>query len=335
LHKCLQAACPFRVDWPDEQIQLHLQVPCPELARIHRALVRRDNITLWVDEQAVAAWRNKAMLGRRGRPRIYTDTAIECALIVRAVFHLSLRAAQRFVESAFRLMGVELPVPDYTTVSRRQARLDVVRDLAAIPTARHVIIDTTGLKVFGADGWNVRKHGMGRGRRRMWRKLHLGVDETSKEIVALDLTTSGAHDSPHLPALLDQVNGEVAQVSDDRGYDSGTCYQAILAREAVPTIPPRRNAKLSRAKDPPPFWAERDAVLRRIRDEGRYVWRTSGGATRQSLAENAVSRFKALFGVKLASGKFENQQVEALVKSQVINRTVSLGLPVSERVPAT
>ena len=169
----------------------------------------------------------------------------------------------------------------------------------------------------------------------MWRKLHLGVDETSKEIVALDLTTSGAHDSPHLPALLDQVNGEVAQVSGDRGYDSGTCYQAILAREAVPTIPPRRNAKLSRAKDPPPFWAERDAVLRRIRDEGRYVWRTSGGATRQSLAENAVSRFKALFGVKLASGKFENQQVEALVKSQVINRTVSLGLPVSERVPAT
>ncbi len=232
-------------------------------------------------------------------------------------------------------MGVGLPVPDYTTVSRRQAGLDVELALAAGPTARHVVIDTTALKVFGAGEWYVRKHGMGRGRRRTWRKLHLGVDETTKEIVAVDLTTSGVHDSSHLPMLLDHVVGEVAQVSGDRGYDSGTCYQAILDRWAVPTIPPRRNAKVSRAKDPPPFRAERDAVLRRIREEGRYVWRTTSGATRQSLAENAISRFKALLGIKLASRRFENQRVEALVKCQVLNRMASLGLPISERVPAT
>ena len=161
------------------------------------------------------------------------------------------------------------------------------------------------------------------------------MDETTKEIVAVDLTTSGVHDSSHLPMLLDHVVGEVAQVSGDRGYDSRTCYQAILDRGAVPTIPPRRNAKVSRAKDPPPFRAERDAVLRRIREEGRYVWRTTSGATRQSLAENAFSRFKALLGIKLASRRFENQRVEALVKCQVLNRKASLGLPISEQVPAT
>ncbi len=110
---------------------------------------------------------------------------------------------------------------------------------------------------------------MGRGRRRTWRKLRLGVDETTKEIVAVDLTTSAVHDSPHLPAVREQVLGEVAQLSGDRDYDSGMCYQAILARGAVPTIPPRRNAKVGRSKDPPPFQAERDAVPRRIRDEGR------------------------------------------------------------------
>jgi hypothetical protein len=151
-----------------------------------------------------------------------------------------------------------------------------------------VVIDTTGLKVFGAGEWYARKHGMGRDRRRIWRKLHLGVDETTKEIVAVDLTTSGVHDSPHLPAVLDQVVGEVGQVSGDRGYDSVTCYEAILARGAVPTIPPSRNARLRRAKDPPPFRTERDAIVRRIKDEGRYVWRTSSGATRQSLADDCM-----------------------------------------------
>ena len=92
---------------------------------------------------------------------------------------------------------------------------------------------------------------------------------------------------------------------------------------------------MSRAKDPPPFRLERDAALRRIREEGRYVWRSSSGATRQSLAENAVSRLKALAGVRLASRKFNNQQVEALVKCPVINRMTELGMPRSERDPAT
>ena len=100
------------------------------------------------------------------------------------------------------------------------------------------------------------------------------------------------------------------------------------ARSAVPTIPPRRNASFSRAKDPPPFRAERDAILRRIQDVGRYSWRTSIGAGRQSPAENAVSRFKALVGVKLASRDLERQQVETLVRSQVLNRMA--GSPVPE-----
>jgi len=252
--------------------------------------------------------------------------------VVRSVFHLSLRATQGFLESLVELMGVELPIPDYTTISRRQAGLDL--ELGPLPASgpRHVVIDTTGLKVFGAGEWYVRKHGMGRGRRRIWRKLHLGVDEATKEIVAVDLTTSGVHDSPHMSAVLDSVQDEVRQVSGDRAYDSGTCYQAILARGAVPTIPPRRNARLSTAKDPPAFRVERDAVVRRIKNEGRYPWRTASGATRQSLAENAVSRFKALVGVKLAARRFENQQVEALVKCRVLNRMASLGLPRSERV---
>jgi hypothetical protein len=299
----------------------------------NRALISRGSLTVWVDEQAVSGWCRRGSPQGRGRPRIYSDTAIECALVVKTVFHLSLRTTQGFLESVVRLMGVDLPVPAYSTVCRRQAGLDLRLHPAPARRPRHVVIDTTGLKVFGAGEWYVRKHGTGKGRRRTWRKLHLCVDETSKDIVAVDLTTSAVHDSPHLPAVLGQVEGDVAQVSADRAYDSGTCYAAILDRGAIPTIPPRRNARFSRAKDPPPFRAERDAALRRIQDQGRYPWRSSCGATRQGPAENAVSRFEALVGVRLASRDLERQQVEALVRSQVLNRMAALGMPRSERVP--
>ena len=299
----------------------------------NRALVRRGSITLWVDEPAVSSWCHQSSSEGRGRPRIYADTSIECALVVKAVFHLSLRATQGFLESLVRLMGVELPVPDYTTMSRRQAGLDVGLNLAPGAQPRHVVIDSTGLKVYGAGEWYVRKYGMGRARRRTWRKLHLGVDESTKEIVVVDLTTSRVHDSRQLPDMVNQqAPGDIAQVSGDKAGDSVGCYEAILKRAAIPTIPPRRRARLSRGADPPPPRAARDDVLRRIAAEGRYAWRVSSGATRQSLAENAVSRFKAIVGIKLCACRFESQQVEAVVKCQVLNRMASVGLPVSERI---
>jgi len=129
----------------------------------NRALVRRGGLTFWVDEQAVSGWRQEASGGARGRPRIYADAAIECALVVKAVFHLSLRATQGFLESVVKLMDVELPVPDYSTVCRRQAGLEV--GLRLVPGARpcHVVFDTNGLKVFGAGEWYVRKYWMARG----------------------------------------------------------------------------------------------------------------------------------------------------------------------------
>ena len=227
--------------------------------------------------------------------------------MVKTVFHLSLRATQGFLESVVELMGVALPVPDYSTVCRRQ---DGTRPgLALAPSAqpRHVVIDTTGLKVYGAGEWYVRRYGLGRGRRRIWRKLHVGVDETTKQIVAVDLTESNVHDGRWLPELLARTAGDIGQVSADKAYDSATCYEAILARGAVPTIPPRRKARLSHCAGPPPARAARDEVLRCIKAEGRYVWRTSSGATRQSMAENARSRFKALLGVKLTARRCASQ----------------------------
>jgi hypothetical protein len=135
-----------------------------------------------------------------------------------------------------------------------------------------------------------------------------------------------------LPTLLDQVPGKIGQVSGDRGYDTGTCYQSIITRGAVPILLPRRNARLCGGKALPPWRAARDVALRQIMTLGRYAWRVTSGCTRQSLAENGVSRFKALFGPKLAARRFDNQRTEAMVKCAALNRMTHLGMPQSVRI---
>ncbi len=227
-------------------------------------------------------------------------------------------------------MRLDLPVPNYSTVCRRQGSLTVPIFSSPNRRPRHIVIDATGLRVYGAGEWYVHKHRGGR--RRIWRKLHLGVDEHTKEIVAVEITASHVHDSLMLPSLLIQIPGTVCQVSGDGAYDTKACYESIGQRGAKATIPPRRNAKRMKCAHPPKKLAIRDANLRQIQQQGRYGWRVASGCTRQSLAENAVFRFKTLFGPNLRARRVENQRVEGWIKCMVLNRMVSLGMPASERM---
>ena len=164
----------------------------------NQALIARGGITFWIDEAALAAWKHSQTHRRRGAPRIYSDTAIQCALVVKSVYGLSLRAAQGFVSSVMHLMRLDLPVPNYSTICRRQASLNVPIFSAPNSRTRHIVIDATGLRVYGVGEWHVQKHRGGQ--RRVWRKLHLGVDEHMKEIVAVEITASHVHDSRMLPS---------------------------------------------------------------------------------------------------------------------------------------
>jgi hypothetical protein len=291
----------------------------------NRALVRRGQLTLWFDVRAVGAWRDTARSSGPGRPKIYADAAIECALVLKSVFHLSLRATQGFLGSVVTLLRLELPVPDYSTMSRRQAGLAIRLLPAPRSGARHVVVDSTGLKVYGAGEWHAGKYR--HAGRRVWRKLHLGVDETTREILAVDVTESHAHDSRRLPTLLSRITDAIAQVSGDGGYDTRAAYEAILACGAVATIVPRRNARTRTGADLPRWRVARNTTLRAIGVQGRYVWRTSSGCSRQSLAENAIFRFKTIFGGKLSARTFDNQQVEAAIKCATLNRMTGLGMP--------
>jgi hypothetical protein len=169
-------------------------------------------------------------------------------------------------------------------------------------------------------------------RRRRWRKLHLGVDESTKEIVAVEVTDSRVHDSQPLPSLLPQISGPIGQVSGDGAYDTRVCYEAALRRGATPVFVPRRTARPGAAKDPAGWRAARNHILQEIAVQGRSAWRVLSGGTRQSIAENTMFRFKALFGGRLWARDLETQSTEAVVKCAVLNRMTQLGMPETVRV---
>ncbi len=296
----------------------------------NRALINRGRLTVWFDEQALAGWRHTAPATGPGSPRRYADLAIECVLVFKSVYPLSLRAAQGFLSSVVEVRKLALPIPDYSTGSRRQGALQV--PLPALPQSgpRHVVMDATGLKVYGAGEWHVRKHRVSR--RRTWRKLHLGIDETTKAIVAVELTGSRIHDSQPLPALLEQIADPIEQVSGDGAYDTRACYEAVLERGATPVFVPRRTARPGIAKDPTGWRAARNRMLRQIEARGRSAWQVLSGYTRQSIAENTMFRFKQVFGGRLWARRYATQPTEALVKCSILNRMTQLGMPETVRV---
>ena len=299
--------------------------------KYNAALVGRGSLTLWVDEEAIRAWRYRGPK-QRGAQYVYTDAAIKCVLTLRAVYHLALRATQGLAQSLFALLEVSLPVPDYSTLSRRAAEVAVA--LGAVPRSGplHLLVDSSGFKVFGEGEWKVRVHGWSK--RRTWRKLHIAVDEATGEIVAAVASEAGVSDDQALPDLLDHVPGEISQVSADGAYDKRRCYEAIEQHQAQAVIPPRRDAKIwqhGNCAAPP---RQRDENLRAIRTKGRRQWKRESGYHRRSLAETAFFRFKTLFGPTLRARGFAQQATELFIKTAALNRMTHLGMPDSYRIAA-
>ena len=233
------------------------------------ALINRGDLTVWADEDALEAWHAPEHAGQRGAPRVYSDLAIECMVMLKAVYGLPLRTTQGLLNSVMSLMGVDLPVPDDTTLSRRLQTLPVSLPRQPRSELLHLVIDSTGIKLYGDGEWHARRHGPSK--RRTWRKLHLGVDETTGEVAAASVSTNDFGDNELLADILDGVDDEIIQVSGDGAYDGRGCYEAIAERDASATIPPRRGARIwqhGHSNDPP---LDRDENLRYIRRHRRSL----------------------------------------------------------------
>ncbi|NJL41223.1 MAG: IS5 family transposase [Leptolyngbyaceae cyanobacterium SM1_4_3] len=294
------------------------------------ALKQRGSLTFWIDEDVIAGWINGQKSGRRGASKYYSDGAIALMVTVQSLFNLPGRQTEGFVESLFAMMGIDLPVPDHSTLSRRMGK--VIVELPVVPSAGaiHVVVDSTGVKVYGEGEWKVRQHGVGK--RRTWRKLHVGVNEATGEILAAVASANRVSDDEAFADILNGIADEIEQVSGDGAYDNRKCYEEITARGAKATIPPRKDA--ARWEDDPETGEvhPRNRVLERIEEVGRQQGKQESGYHRRSLAETTMFRFKTIFGGSLRRRRFDNQAVELLIKCAALNQMIQLGKPDSYKV---
>ena len=294
------------------------------------ALVGRGSLTLWVSEDVLQAWNNTERTGRRGKPATYTDAVILCMASLQEIYHLPLRATEGLLASVVKLLGVKLAVPDHTTLSRRRKVLAVSLPRRRKSEPLHLVVDSTGVKVYGEGEWKVRQHGYSK--RRTWRKLHLGADEATGEIVAAVVSTNNFTDGQVLPDLLAQIEGEIKQVSGDGGYDKRNCYDAILESGARAVIPPQKNAKIWQHGNSRQARLARDENVRACRLKGRAAWKRESDYHRRSLSETQMFRLKTIFGAGVSARSFEGQATQLLVRCAVLNRMTHLGMPESYAV---
>lgn len=289
----------------------------------NKSLIHRGSLTLWIDESACHQWYADNIHPHRGRPFTYSDIAIQTCLTLKHLYRLSLRACQGFTQSIFTLMNVSQHVPSYTQLCRRQASVS----LPPLPNHHepiHLVIDSSGLKLFGEGEWLVKQHGPSK--HRMWRKLHLGLDEHSKLIVCAELTDNRSSDANRLPSLLNRYPGPLKQVSADGAYDAHLCFDAIHQRRAIPTIPTQPNP-FHKPKSKDQLKSPRDQVAFDIQLKGRATWKKESGYHRRSLVENAFYRYKQCLSRSLSARTLPNQHSEILIGCHILNRFTSLGLP--------
>jgi len=296
-----------------------------------QALQERGSLTVWFTPEAVAAW-HLPPTGKRGRSRHYSDVAIETGHLLRLAFARPWRQTEGLLRSIATLLEVSLAIPDHTTFSRRSVGLPPTTALPQTAGPVHVVIDSTGLKVYGAGEWQTEKHGE-RGRR-TWRKLHLAVNPESGEILASELTTNEVGDLAMVGPLLEQIPGVIASVMADGAYDAEPVYRAIAEHQppasATVMIPPRVTAVLSPAADTVP--SPRDQHIQLIQEKGRKGWEKAVGYGKRALVETAMFRYKTLIGPTLRARSLAAQKTESQIACSVINRMTQLGMPTSQRV---
>jgi DDE family transposase len=299
-------------------------------AEYDAALRQRGSLTVWFSEDAVAAWQAAPRTTRGGQPW-YSALAITTALTLRAVFRLALRQTEGLIGSILRLLGLDLAVPDHTTLSRRAEALEVPLPRSSSGSGPvHLLVDSTGLCLCGPGEWPVEKHG---GRtRRSWRKLHVGVDADTGRIVASALTTNDVDDGSQVGPLLDRVDGPVASFTADGAFDRDDVYGEVAARHphAAVTVPPRSGAVPSDTDDTAP--TQRDRHIEAIAEHGRMGWQRASGYNQRALVEADIARFKRVIGDGLRSRTDGRQATEVAIAAQALNRMLDLGRPEYVRI---
>ena len=287
------------------------------------ALRQRGSLTVWFTEAAVVAWKAEPRCTRGGQPR-YSALAITTALTLRAVFRLALRQTEGLIASLLRLLGLDLAAPDHSTISRRSETLPVSRPRSGSEPV-HLLVDSTGLKLCGPGEWLVEKHAAKV--RRSWRKLHIGVDADTGQIIAAELTGKDVDDASQVGPLLEQIARPVASFTGDRAYDRDDVYREVCQGhpDAAVVVPPRSSAVPSATAETAP--TKRDQHLQLIAERGRMGWQRESGYNWRALVEADIGRYKRVIGDALRSRTEGRQTTEVAIAVVSLNRMLELGRP--------
>lgn len=284
----------------------------------NQSLRNRGSLTIWL--HAGMQWQADAT-GKKGRSPTFSDAAIQFALTMKNLFKLALRQTEGFLQSLFKLSGIDWCVPDFSTISRRAASLQptICKSARTAGQELHVLVDSTGIKLSGDGEWVRKQHGVQQ--RRQWLKLHLAIDGNTGEIQAVEVTTCQYGDAQMLPHLLNQIDDDISSVTTDGAYDSREVYQAILARGAKVIIPPRSNAV---------HWAEdavgqcRNRAVASCQADSKQ-WKQAQNYHRRSLIESKMFAFKRL-GDGVSSRCFDRQVVDLQIRVAIMNCFTGLGI---------
>ena len=291
----------------------------------NNALRRRGDFTLYFTDGAIAEW-HPAKTGGRGRPQEYSDVAIETGILLRQVFHLPLRQTEGLMISLARVMEADIAIPDFSSISKRSIELPRHILSKAMEPGSVVIVDSTGLKVYGKDEWHQEKHNVPA--RRTWRKLHLAIDE-NHQVLACELTTPEVGDPTAIPDLLAQIETPFDAVIADGAYDGEPVSQAILVKQpdALVVIPPHTTAVCSVACN-----TQRDRHIQTVAQQGRIAWQRITGYNLRNHVELAMQRYKRIFGNAMKARALPQQKTEAWISASALNRMTNLGMPVSVKI---
>ena len=246
--------------------------------------------------------------------------------MLKRVFRLTLRAAQGFIDSIFTLMKLPLRCPDYSCVSRRAKSVSIPFKNPTRGEIAHLVIDSTGLKVFGEGEWKVKKHGQEK--RRVWRKLHLAVDADTHEIICADLSLNNVTDAEAFPGLIRQTHRKIRAACADGAYDTKRCHDELRRKRIKALIPPR-----TRAGYWPVEYADRNQAVARQRLTGSNAyWKWHTAYNRRSVAETAMYRVKQLFGGHLTLRDYDAQVGETMAMIRALNKMTRAGMPESVRI---
>ena len=243
--------------------------------------------------------------------------------MLKGFFNLPLRALEGFINSVFQLMDVELKSPNYSCISKRAKTVDIKYRRRSTGAVRHLVVDATGLKVFGEGEWKVRTHGADK--RRLWRKLHIAVDADTHQVIAAEVSLDNVTDPKVLPVLLNPLRRKIRQVSADGAYDTRNCYQTIARKKAKATIPPRKNAGIWEGAHP------RNEAVRALKAGQLKEWKVEEGYHERSLSETAMYRYKQLFSGKLSLRIYNAQYGEIMANIKSMNKISALGMPIRQR----